>query len=188
MKVKIQVTKAQKMVATACVVAGGTIGALAVVGGSANASGGDEFAAVRSATAPYRNADRAIDAGYVQFFGCVHEPLAGAMGIHFVNADLVGDPTIEATLPEALMYGATKEGRLELLGAEYVVFKDAWDATHPSPPSLFGETFHTVESPNRYGIGAFYELHAWAWKENRIGAHADWNPAVVCPNAEGHTH
>jgi hypothetical protein len=45
-----------------------------------------------------------------------------------------------------------------------------------------------VEEPNRYGIPTFYELHAWAWKANPNGAHEDWNPKVLCPGTEGHTH
>ena len=26
---------------------------------------------------------------------------------------------------------------------------------------------HLIESPNRYGLPAFYTLHVWAWKEAR---------------------
>jgi hypothetical protein len=53
---------------------------------------------------------------------------------------------------------------------------------------LFGQPFNLVPSPNRYGLDAFYELHAWAWEDNPSGAHADWNPKVLCPGAEGHAH
>ena len=35
---------------------------------------------------------------------------------------------------------------------------------------------------------AVLRVHAWAWKDNPTGAHEDWNPAVVCPYTEGHTH
>jgi hypothetical protein len=45
-----------------------------------------------------------------------------------------------------------------------------------------------VDAPNRDGIPAFYELHVWAWKANPTGAHQDWNPKVLCPATEGHTH
>jgi hypothetical protein len=156
---------------------------------SAFASGqNDGLGELRSATRKYRKVERAIDAGYVQFFGCVHEPLAGSMGIHFVNGALAGDGAIDASTPEALMYEVKSNGRLELIGAEYVVFKDAWDAANPEPPELFGETFNLVESPNRYGLPPFYELHAWAWKSNPTGAHASYNPQVLCPGTEGHTH
>ena len=154
---------------------------------SSASSGTDPLGQVRHATRAYQDVNTAIAAGYVQFFGCVHEPLAGAMGIHFVNAALVGDGAIDAAKPEALMYNARADGRLELLGAEYVVFKDAWDRSHSAPPKLFGQTFATVGTPNRYGLPPFYELHAWAWKTNPTGPNKDWNPRVLCITTEGHT-
>jgi hypothetical protein len=40
-----------------------------------------------------------------------------------------------------------------------------------------------VPSPNRYGVPAFYELHAWVWKHNSSGLFNDWNPRVRCPKA-----
>jgi hypothetical protein len=157
---------------------------------SAGADGprSDALAQVRDATARYRRVDRAVDDGYVQFFGCVHEPLAGSMGIHFVKPALAGDGLVDPAAPEALMYEQRPNGTLELTGAEYVVFAEAWDAAHDAPPSLFGQTFTLVASPNRYGLPPFYELHAWAWKANPAGAHADWNPSVLCTGAEGHVH
>lgn len=158
------------------------------LGPSSAAGGGtDPLGQVRQATRTYRDVNTAIAAGYVQFFGCVHEPLAGAMGIHFVNAARVGDGAIDAAKPEALMYDARPDGRLDLLGAEYVVFKDAWDSRHSTPPMLFGRTFVTVDAPNRYGLPPFYELHAWAWKANPAGPNNDWNPRVLCITTEGHT-
>jgi hypothetical protein len=141
---------------------------------------------VRDATRRYRNVDSAIDAGYVQFLGCVHEPLAGSMGIHFVNGTLAGDTTIDPAKPEALIYEVEPNGQLSLVGVEYIVFQQAWDALHNQPPSLFGQPFMLVPSPNRYGIPAFYEVHAWAWKANPTGPFKDWNPKVLCLGTEGH--
>ena len=169
--------------------AAATVVAASLIVPSAFASGNDDaLSGVRQATRQFRKVERAVDAGYVQFFGCVHEPLAGSMGIHFVNGALAGDGAIDASTPEALMYEVKPGGNLELIGVEYVVFKDAWDAGNAQPPELFGETFNLVESPNRYGLPPFYELHAWAWKDNPTGAHQDYNPQVLCPNTEGHTH
>lgn len=37
-----------------------------------------------------------------------------------------------------------------------------------------------VASGNRYGIPAFYELHAWIWKWNPRGLFDDWNSRVTC--------
>ena len=107
----------------------------------------DALSGLRSATRQYRKVERAIDAGYVQFFGCVHEPLTGSMGIHFVNGALAGDGAIDAATPEALMYEVKGNGNLELIGAEYVVFKDAWDASNPAPPELFGQDVQLRRQP-----------------------------------------
>jgi hypothetical protein len=161
--------------------------AAAGLAGTPATGGDDALEQVRQATTPYQDLGAAIDAGYVQFFGCVHEPLAGSMGIHFVNGALAGDGLVDAATPEALMYEPAPDGTLALVGVEYVVFKEGWDADNAAPPELFGQPFSVVEEPNRYGIPTFYELHAWAWKANPTGDFADWNPAVVCPYTEGHT-
>jgi hypothetical protein len=149
---------------------------------------GGQLDVVRDATRRFRDVDKAVDAGYVQFFGCVHEPLAGSMGIHFVNGTLAGDAVVDLAKPEALTYEVAPNGELALVGVEYVVFKEAWDAAHAEPPSLFGHPFVLVPEGNRYGIPAFYALHAWAWRSNPTGPFKDWNPAVLCPGAEGHQH
>ncbi len=152
------------------------------------APGGGPLAQIRSATRGYRDVNGAIDAGYVQFFGCVHEPLAGSMGVHFVNAALAGDTVLDRAKPEALTYEVRPNGALVLAGVEYVVFQEAWDAEHDQPPTLFGQPFVLVPSGNRYGLPAFYALHAWAWTANPTGPFAEWNPRLVCAGAEGHQH
>lgn len=140
-------------------------------------------AQVRKATAPFHILDDALAAGYAQFLGCVGEPGEGAMGTHFVNGELIGDTVVDALRPEALMFEPGPNGRMRLVGVEYIVFQDAWDAENASPPSLFGEHFHLVGSPNRYGVPAFYALHAWIWQHNPHGMFEDWNPRVVCEGA-----
>ena len=57
---------------------------------------------------------------------------------------------------------------------------DAWNAKHAGPPQLMGQLFHLFDSPNRFGLPAFYTLHVWAWKENPNGAFVNWNPNVSC--------
>ncbi|MEW5879109.1 MAG: hypothetical protein AB1761_01545 [Pseudomonadota bacterium] len=139
------------------------------------------IAQVRLATRPFLDVRAAQDAGYGQFLNCVEQPGQGAMGIHYLNSALVGDAVLDPLRPEALMYEPGNDGRLQLVGVEYIVFQDAWDALHPQPPVLFGHPFHLVRAPNRYGVPAFYELHLWVWKINRDGIFNDWNPAVRCP-------
>ncbi|MGH2587147.1 MAG: hypothetical protein ACRDJE_19715 [Dehalococcoidia bacterium] len=140
---------------------------------------GSLVAAVRSATAGFANAEAAKAAGYELFHGCVSGPLEGAMGIHLVNNDLVGDGALDPMRPEAVLY-EVQNGQYEILGVEYVVIADAWYAHTEGPPLLMGQLFNYVSSPNRFGIPAFYELHVWAWKDNPNGTFADWNPTVSC--------
>ena len=101
------------------------------------------------------------------------------MGVHYVNGPLVQDGQLDANRPEALMY-ESRDGRLRLLGVEYIVMAEAWHATHTEPPTLGGQVFHYVGSPNRYALPAFYELHVWAWRDNPSGMFADWNARVTC--------
>lgn len=143
--------------------------------------GDADFRDVRRATAPYRDVAAAQAAGYEQFLDCVAEPGQGAMGIHFLHGQLAGDAVVDPLQPEALTYQPRDNGQLELVGVEYIVFQDAWDAANPQPPVLFGHPFHLVRSPNRYGVPSFYELHLWVWKRNPDGMFNDWNPRVHCP-------
>ena len=134
---------------------------------------------VRRATDRYQDVSTATAAGYSLFLGCVSSPTGGAMGIHYVNGELVGDGRIDAARPEALIY-EPKGGKLELVGVEYIVIAAAWDAANKTPPTLMGQLFHLNSSPNRYGIPAFYALHVWAWRHNPQGTFVDYNPRVSC--------
>src|SRR3954464_12585453 len=80
---------------------------------------------VRQVTQGYHDVRQAMDAGYVQFLGCVSGPQKGAMGVHFVNSSLVGDGELDVDRPEALIY-EPKGGALKLVGVEYLVVADAW--------------------------------------------------------------
>jgi hypothetical protein len=136
---------------------------------------------VRDATEIFRDVQQAIDADYEQFGGCVSGPEEGAMGVHFVNSALV-DGELDLKHPEALIY-EMKNGRARLVGVEYIVPAEAWDSTHTEPrvpPVLEGQLFHFNDSPNRYRLPAFYELHVWAWRENPKGTFVDWNTRVSC--------
>lgn len=148
--------------------------------GVAGASG--VFADAKHATARFQDVDTAIEAGYTlrlpDLTGatCIEEHGKGGMGVHMVNTSLL-DGVIDANEPEALVY-QEKQHRLKLAAVEYVVFQSAW-AGH-KPPSLFGQEFDYVASPNRYGLPAFYALHAWIWKSNPSGILSAWNPKVSC--------
>jgi hypothetical protein len=134
---------------------------------------------VRDATQQFINVNAAVAAGYGPFLGCVSGPEHGAMGVHYVKGDLVGDGQLDATHPEALIYEPSKGG-LRLVGVEFIVDAATWLANHDGPPVLEGQSFHLVASPNRYALPAFFELHVWAWRDNPNGAFVDWNTRVTC--------
>ena len=110
------------------------------------------------------------------------------MGLHYVNMDLVADPALDASRPEIVIYEARPNGQLKLIGADYLVLAEAWNATHDAPPELMGQLFHLFESPNRFGLPDFYTLHVWAWKDNPNGAFVNWHPKVSCEAFSGDPH
>jgi len=87
---------------------------------------------------------------------------------------------IDVTRPEIVIYEPQPNGRLQLIGADYIVIADQWNATHSSPPELMGQLFHLFDSPNRFGLPAFYTLHVWAWKESPTGTFVNWHTNVSC--------
>lgn len=101
------------------------------------------------------------------------------MGIHYINLNLYGDGEIDETRPEALIY-EPRDGGLRFVSVEFIVDATTWTANHDSPPMLEGQAFQFVNSPNRYNLPAFYELHVWAWRDNPNGAFVDWNTRVTC--------
>lgn len=134
---------------------------------------------VRNATRQFIDVNFAVAANYHPYLGCVSGPDHGAMGVHYVNPDLVGDGEIDASRPEALIYEPS-DGGLRLVGVEFIVIAAAWQAKHDAPPVLEGQAFQFVDSPNRYGLPAHFELHVWAWRDNPNGAFVDWNTRVTC--------
>jgi len=143
---------------------------------------------IRESTARFRDVRLAVAEGYGLQFGCVSGPDSGAMGMHFVNLPFVLDGELDATRPEIVIYEPQANGRLRLIGADFLVFAEQWDAAHPgSPPQLMGQLFHLFESPNRFGLPAFYTLHVWAWKENPTGTFVNWHANVSCDRFDGET-
>jgi hypothetical protein len=140
--------------------------------------------AVRDATDRFQNVTAAQAAGYNLQFGCVSGADSGAMGMHFVNNALVTDGILDVTRPEIVIYEPLPNGSLQLIGADYLVLADAWNATHTAPPQLMGQLFQLFDSPNRFGLPAFYSLHVWAWKHSPTGAFVNWHANVSC-NAFG---
>jgi hypothetical protein len=128
---------------------------------------------VRAANERFKDVAVAVSEGYAPI-PCASGVEDGAMGIHYVNAKLIGD-AIDIKHPQAIMYEPMPDGKMELIAVEYITLK--------GPAALEGQLFNFNSAPNRYGLGPFYELHVWAWKANPHGAFADMNPKVTCEYA-----
>jgi hypothetical protein len=133
-----------------------------------------DLQALRRATADFRQHAAAVEAGYsVQFPpGCM-ESAEGGQGYHYLNPDLVG--TLDPTQPQLLMYEPQANGRLVLVGVEFIFPGEPDD----DPPVLFGREFiysHVYE---------VWLLHVWVWRANPHpeGIFANWNPLVSCRHA-----
>ena len=135
---------------------------------------------VREATARFKDVAVAESEGYALMFGCVTGEEAGAMGLHYVNLALVGDGEIDPMRPEIAIYEPTGEGRVRLIGADYLVFAQDWHAKHAETPQIMGQLMHLFPAPNRFGLPPFYTLHVWAWKENPTGTFVNWHRNVSC--------
>jgi protein-S-isoprenylcysteine O-methyltransferase Ste14 len=142
---------------------------------------------VREATERFKDVAVAENEDYHLLFGCVSGDGSGAMGLHYVNAPLVFDGgELDPTRPEIVLYEPLPSGRLRMTGADFLVIASDWDAKHPGePPQLMGQLFHRFESPNRFGLPAFYTLHVWAWKESPTGTFVNWHSGVSCDGFQG---
>ena len=138
--------------------------------------------AVRDATERFKDVAAAENEDYHLLFGCVTDDDKGAMGLHWVNLPLVFDGgELDPTRPEIILYEPLPSGRIRITGADFLVIAKDWDDAHPgNPPQLMGQLFHRFESPNRFGLPAFYTLHVWAWKESPSGTFVNWHDNVSC--------
>jgi len=146
---------------------------------------GELVRVVRDATRRFRSIEQARAEGYQLLFGCVSGPDDGAMGLHYVNLGLVADGILDPKRPEIVIYEPLPNGGRKLIGADFLVFSETWHASNTATPQVMGQLMHLIESPNRYGLPAFYTLHVWAWKTNPTGAFVNWHTDVSCEQFDG---
>jgi hypothetical protein len=138
---------------------------------------------VQRATERYRDPAEAEGQGWTSADACVSSPDEGAMGVHFIKGSILFDGTFDPQEPEALIYEVIGR-RARLVGAEFIITAAEWHARNAAPPVILGQQTNFVGSPNRFGLPAFYELHVWAWRNNKKGTYVDFNPAVSCDGFE----
>ena len=131
-----------------------------------------QVAQLRALTAPFHRFEAAAEAGWsTQITECFEDPELGGMGYHYGNTALI-DGHVDVLEPELLLYEPQKNGRLRLVGVEYIVPFDLW--TDAEPPSLYGLPFHRNEA---FGL---WVLHVWHYQHNPAGMFMDWNPTISC--------
>ena len=147
-----------------------------------------ELERVRAALEKYQDPYVAVRDGYFSTVGCVHYPqpggagqvpyVAGGMGIHFLNPQLVG-PVPDPMRPAILIYEPDGD-KLRLIAAEWFI---PLATGVKERPSVFGRPFdgpmegHEPLLPK--GLH-HYDLHVWLWKENPAGVFSPTNPRVTC--------
>ena len=133
---------------------------------------GPKMAELRQATVRYHDFAAAQADGYtIKVTGCMQDAARGGMGYHYAKEALINEDVLEAK-PEVLLYEPQGDGRLRLIGVEFIVPFTKWAPTEP--PTLYGQTFARNET---FQVWA---LHVWAWRENSRGIFADFNPKVSC--------
>ena len=137
----------------------------------------------------YKDPVMAVHDGYFSTLGCVTYPKAGApgqvpypaggMGVHFLNAGLLGKP-LDPLKPQILVYEPVGD-KLQLVAAEWFV---ALSPEVKERPQLFGKPFDgPMEGHHPLMPQALhhYDLHVWLWKDNPTGMFSPTNPNVKCP-------
>lgn len=178
----------------------------AVAGTKKKAAPGDpDLAAVKKAAERFRDVKVALAEGYIpdpmnlcdtaDMMG--RPPELGAMGIHYFRPDLLGITATEPRVngngthtdflqPAILIYEPQKDGSLELVAVENLVFKEAWHAKHKQMPSYLGVDYDYMydkadtKLDEAHMFEPHYDRHVWVFRENPNGVFAQFNPNVTC--------
>jgi hypothetical protein len=170
------------------------------------------LAEVRRATVRFRDVKVAVREGYFRdpFDLCDSADMMGrpaslgAMGVHYVRPDLLGitgppSPRVAGTgthtdfrRPSILIYEPQKDGSLELVAVENLVFARSWrDAGHTAPPAFHGVPYDTMAddpatpTDEAHMFEPHFDRHVWIYRENPNGVFAPFNPSVSCAHHRG---
>ena len=144
--------------------------------------------ATRAALDKYKDPIVAVRDGYLSTLGCVEYPTGGghgameykpgAMGVHFINMQLIG-PKLDSTKPQVLIYEPAGD-KLRLVAAEWFVPT----AVSKTAPSIFGQKLQGPMEGHEPVMPAglhHWDLHVWLWKDNPHGVFSATSNAVKCP-------
>ena len=165
---------------------------------------------VRAAAERFRDINVALEEGYT--YGdlpmCVTAEMEarpaheGAMGIHYFRPDLLGitatSPRVNGTgthtdflQPAILIYEPQRDGSIELVAVENLVFVEAWAREgRREPPSFHGIPYDRMEddpataADEAHGFEPHYDRHLWLFRPNPNGVYSTMNPDVTCEFAD----
>ncbi len=164
------------------------------------------FDEVRAVTEHYRDVKAAVAEGYTTDNKCVTAEMLGfpaslgAMGLHYVRRDVLGLPDKPAQRvngtgthtdfrqPAMLVYEPQRDGSLELVAVENLVFASAWHNTagNKEAPKFHGRTYPLLRDDpatkvdEAHGWEPHYEQHLWVFRDNPKSAYSPFNPNVTC--------
>jgi hypothetical protein len=182
---------------------------LAGTGACASRTNEPSLDEVRQIAERYRDVNVAKAEGYTTDNKCTTAEMLGfpremgAMGLHYVRRDLLGLPPKPAPpgsgrvhgtgthtdfrKPAMLVYEPQPDGSLQLVAVENLVFASAWEASgKKEQPTFHGQPYVLlVDKPETkvdeaHGWEPHYELHAWVFRDNPNGMHAEFSPRVTC--------
>ena len=194
------------------------IGSAACSAPASPVPGEPTLAEVRRLTERFQDVSTALAEGYIRdpFDLCdtaemMGRPASqGAMGVHYFRPDLLGitkppsprvngDGThIDFRKPSILIYEPQRDGSMELVAVENLVFAHAWSvAGNDERPTFHGVPYDSmVDDPKTpqdeaHMFEAHFDRHVWIYRENPTGVFSPFNPAVTCAHhkgAQGHHH
>jgi hypothetical protein len=174
-----------------------------------------DLAAVRAATERFRDVNVALKEGYIRdpmnlcdTAEMMGQPARlGVMGIHFFRPDLLGitgppNPRVDGSgthtdflKPAILIYEPQKDGSLQLVAVENLVFIKAWEAAgNSAPPAFQGVPYDRMAddpatpTDEAHMFEPHYDRHVWIWKDNPNGMFAQYNPNATCQYHTQGTH
>ncbi len=100
-------------------------------------------------------------------------PYVPNMGYHYVNTDLLLNGEFNVEQPEALLYVPNEQGKLKLVGIEYIV---PGFLSPEAPEGFIGDSDHWHFNPNV--AGGSWTLHVWVVEDNPDGVFAPTSPKV----------
>lgn len=129
---------------------------------------------LRNATMNFQDVGKAQAVGYPTALPkCIDDSTMGGMGRHYFDRARY-DGTLDVARPEMLIYAPDATGKPDkLVAVEYVVPFTVLPSTS-KPPRLFGQELR------RHEEFKYWYLHVWAWKHNKAGLFADWDPSIKC--------